>query len=81
MLDIIVQNVHLISSDGREAETWANDKVNNCQVVSEVRPQTVHLSVQLSSTTSEGAILSGSHCLAILDFSEATVQARRRAYR
>lgn len=42
MLDIIVQNVHLISSDGREAETWANDKVNNCQVVSEVRPAQQH---------------------------------------
>lgn len=33
VLNVIVQNIHLISSNRREAETWANDKVTNCQVI------------------------------------------------
>ena len=31
VLNVIVQNTHLISSNRCEAETWANDKVTNCK--------------------------------------------------
>lgn len=31
VLDIVVQNVHLVSSDGCEAETWSN-QTKSCSI-------------------------------------------------